>query len=335
MLRKIFAILQRDWISLTRDAMLIYIAVSPILIGLILRFFLPSVGQTAVNVVLTPAGAAVLEEKLAPYLDVETAANESELKRRVLAYDDAVGILPQQGGGYRLVLEGNESHDAQELPAMVLSRVASESAYSPQYVEVQGDQIPYKQWIATFMGVTVLFLSSIIMGLHLIEDKETRMTLALGVSPLRRSTFVVARSAFVVLFSQVAVFGGLWALGVRDFNPVQILALTVIGSLSSILFGFLVGAISSNQIAGLANIKFGFLMILLPGLLTLLIPERLWIALYWVPTFWVFQGFKAVLVDGAGWSALWSPILWTTVTSLVLLVPGFNWLKTRLDFAQS
>ena len=57
-------------------------------------------------------------------------------------------------------------------------------------------------------------------------------------------------------------------------------------------------------------------------------------ALYWVPTYWTYASFRAVLVDGASWAAL-APLLgWMLMTSLVLLAASYRWLKGNLDFAR-
>lgn len=332
MFKQIKSILRRDLISTTRDAILIYVAVMPILLSFGLRFFLPNVGQASVQVVVTEETAAELKNELAAYLEVTVVADESALERRVLAYDDAVGIVPA-ASGYELRLEGNESHDARVLPAMVLQRLRGESGFVAEMVEVGEAGVPYREWIGAFVALSVTFLASIIMGLHIIEDKESGMMQALGVTPLHRRTYVLARSVFVVLMAVLAVFSSLLALGLTAFPPGQLLLATLASSLTAVLFGFALGAASGNQITGIANLKFGFLLVLLPAVLTIFLPDAWQVVLYWLPSYWTFAGFRAILVDGTNWAGL-APLLAANVAvSLLYLLGAYPWLQGRLNFA--
>lgn len=333
-MKRILALLRRDLLSTSKDYILLYSMVGTLVMAFGLRLFLPAMGQASVNVVVTREMPPAVVEQLRQHLDAEVVDNRESLDRRVLAYDDAVGIVATGDGSYSLVLEGNESHDSQVLPGMVLQKIAGGSDYKAQILEVAGDQIPFREVLGAFIGLGVLFVSSMVMGFQIIEDRESRMLQALGVSPLGRSEYVVARALLVLAVSLVLVFGSLWLMGLAGFDHLQILAVTVVSSLVAVLAGFVIGALSSNQIAGIANVKFGFLLFLLPALLTLFIPERFWVALYWVPTYWSFTGFKAVLLEGAGWSALGPVLLWNLLTSSVLLALGYRWLKGRLDFAR-
>jgi ABC-2 type transport system permease protein len=333
-MRKIWAIVQRDLISITRDAMFIFVVLSPILISLGVRFLLPSVGQASINLALTEVDAPALAAELERYANVEVVADSLALERRVLAFDDTVGVLPDGRGGYTLVLEGNESLESQALPAIVLQHIAAGTPHTIELREVGQVRVPYRGWMGAFMAVTVLFFASFVMALHIIEDKESRMMLALGASPLPRRIYVLARGLFASLLSMLLVSSSLIALGMPGINYAQVLVATLIGSLTAILFAFVVGAISANQIAGIAAIKFGFFVIIAPGALTLLLPERLWWALSWAPTYWGFRSYKGILIEGLSWAELWPLLLWNLVSSLALMAIAYPWLRRRLDFAR-
>lgn len=333
-MRKIWAIVQRDLISITRDAMFVFVVLAPVLLSLGVRFLLPSVGQASINLVITQADAPALAAALERYANVDVVADSAALERRVLAFDDAVGILPDGRGGYTLVLEGNEAHESQALPAIVLKHIAAGDHHTIELRQVGQVRVPYRGWVGTFMAVTVLFFASFVMALHIIEDKESRMMLALGASPLSRRTYVLARGLFAALLSMLLVSSSLIALGMPGINYGQMLAATLVGSLTAILFAFVVGAISANQIAGIAAIKFGFFVIIAPGALTLLLPEKLWWALSWAPTYWSFRSYKGILLDGLGWGGLGPLLLWNLVSTLALMAIAYPWLRRRLDFAR-
>ncbi len=332
---RILALLRRDLLSTSRDQLLVYATLASFLVALALRFFLlPSVGQTAANVVVTRETPAALVAQLEDYLYVEVVDDRAALERRVLAYDDAVGIVPT-GTGYTLVHEGNESHDATVLPAMVLRKVAEGGDVAVAMEDVAGPQYPMLEMIGAFLAVSAIFIASMVMGFHIVEDKETGMMQALGVSPLGRREYIAARSLLVFALAVVIIFGSLWLLGLSGFDHLKIMTVVIVGGVVSALVGFVLGALSSNQITAIANIKFGLLLMLMPVFLTLVIPENLWVVLYWTPTYWSFMAFRAVLVENAGWETLGTLLFWNLGLSLAFLAVAYPWLKGRLDFARN
>lgn len=334
---RMLTLIRRDLLSTGKDAVLLYALVAPLLIALGLRLFLPSVGQATVNVVVTPDLPPGLAERLADYFHVETVADRVALERRVLAFDDTAGIAPDGQGGYMIVLEGNETHDTELLPELALRRLLAGAADAPSIAmaEVAAAPFPFREVFGAFLALSALVISSTVMGLMIVEDKESRVMLALGVSPLARSEYIAARSLLAFGLALLVTFGSLWLLGVTAFDHLQLLAALLATLLVAGLMGFLVGAISANQIAAIANLKFGILLFLLPALLTLVLPERFWLALAWLPTYWAFAGFRAILVEGVDWPALGLLLLGNLLVSLVYIAVAYPWLKTRLDFARN
>jgi ABC-2 type transport system permease protein len=251
----------------------------------------------------------------------------------VLSYDDAVGIVPA-GQGYTVVLEGNESHDAQVLPGMVLQEVLGGETFAPQMVELSGEQFPFREVLGAMLAMGAVFLGSVVMGLLIVEDKEARIMQALGVSPMSRREYVAARSLLVYLLSFVMVYGSLWVMGLTQFDYLLVFAVLLVGGIAAVLAGFVLGSISGNQIAAIANMKFGFLLVLMPPLMTFLIPENYWFALYWAPTYWTFSAYRAVL-QNAGWAEVLPMLAWNLGVTLVFLAIAYRWLQGKLDFARA
>lgn len=333
-MKRLFTIIQKDLISTTRDALLLYILAAPLIIAVGARIFLPTVGQSSVNMVMTEATAAELGETLGDYANVIEVRDDAALERRVLALDEAVGVAPA-GGGYELLLEGNESATSQELAAIALERALSgEPLPQAEVVEVGTQRVPFREWIGAFTALSVLFFGAIVMGFHIIEDKESGMILAMGVSPLTRRTYLLARGVLVLAVGVLGVFISLYGLGITTFDPAHILLAALAGTTTAVLFGFIMGAITANQIAGFAFVKIGFWPIILPAVIALFIPSRWEWTLYWTPTYWVFESFKRILVEGLGWAALWGPLVWTVALTAVFAAVAYPFLKGKLDFAQ-
>ena len=329
-MKKVIALLKRDFISTTRDAMLLYVVMAPIIIGLGVRLFLPAIGSSSTNLIITQADTPVLQEALAPYARLQIVADETALEQRVLAIDNAAGIINDGQGGYAVVLQGNEPAETALLPEMMLRYALGEHLVNAEITQLAGTTVPYRDWVGAFIALTVPFIASIAMALFIIEDKETGMLYTLSVSPLGKGTYILTRGLFVMGYSLVMVYVALLVLGITGAPVLPVLAMTAACSLAAILFGFIIGSLSASQVAGLANMKFGFLVILAPAILSLVLPSAYHAALYWVPFFWAFEGFREILVQGGSWATFWPSLLWTIVSSMAFIAILAPWLKKRL-----
>ncbi len=336
-MKRIRTLIRRDLLSMSKDAIIIYSIVAPLLLAVGVRLFLPALGQATINVVVTEDLSAEMVGRLEAYLNVEVVSDQAALEQRVLALDDTAGILVDAQSDYRIVLEGNESHDTEVLPEMVLRRVLSSNDQEMTFetVEVAPTPFPFRELMGAFFALGVLSISSVVMSLNIVEDRESGTMRAMGVTPLGRGEYVLARSLLAGGLMLLTVFGSLWLLGLTGFNYLQVLVAVLVAALFAVLIGFVIGAISGNQIAALANIKFGVLLFLLPSFLTLLLPEQFAWTLAWVPTYWAFMIFRAILVDGVAWAGLWLPLLVNLLLSLVSIGIAYSWLKGKLAFARN
>ncbi|MFZ5824993.1 MAG: ABC transporter permease [Bacillota bacterium] len=334
-MRRIYALFKRDMVSTTKDYLLLYAMIAPLLMALGFRFLLPAVAEVSVNAVVTREMEPAFVEQLRSYMNVEVLSGRTALERRVLAFDDAVGIVPDGRGGFLLVTEGNESHDSLALPQMVLNKLAGGGEFRYTEESVRGQETPYREIVGAFLALGAAFMASIVMGFHIIEDKESRMMSALGVSPLTRREYIATRAVTATFVSVVLVFGSLWAMGLTSFDHLQILAVTLATCLLAILLGFLIGALSPNQIAGVANVKFGVILVMIPAIMALLVPTKYHPALWWAPSYWAFVSVRDLLTTGLTWAALAPMLLANLLSGLVLIGIAYPWLKGRLDFARN
>jgi ABC-2 type transport system permease protein len=65
----------------------------------------------------------------------------------------------------------------------------------------------------------------------------------------------------------------LWILNLPNINKLMILIIILASSFITVIFGFIMGVISSNQIAGIANMKIGFLVVSASMLGAILLPH--------------------------------------------------------------
>lgn len=335
-MKRMVALLRRDMTSSRKDGMILYAAIMPLLLALGFRVIIPSFGHVGADVVVTQSTDAAIGRQLREYVRVSVVDDRDALDGRVKKLDHTVGVAEDGRGGYTLVFQGNETEEARTLPVLALQKVLGGDG---PHITSDTDDLGAKKniflkWIAVFTGLNALFIPTIIMAFNIIEDKESKALLALGVSPLSKREYVMARTMLVVVLVFFMALGSLWLLGVT-FDLLMVLVALVAGIPLAVLAGFGTGAISATQAAGMANLKFSNLAFLAPGVASLFLSDKLepWV-LGWLPPYWVFRSFKAIMMDAAGWGTVAPLILATLGTSVVLLVGLFGPLRRQLDFAR-
>lgn len=339
MTKRILSIIRRDTSASLRDFILVYGLAAPFLLALVIRAFIPAVGGTSINLVVTPDIGPDMIDRLGRYAWVEVVEDRTALERRVLALDDAAGIVRDPdaegsggAGGYKVILQGNEAHDTATLPAVILADILQ-----PRPVEIAQEDLgrsasPLKPVLAIVLALTAMMIGGMVVGFNIIEDKETGTLSALAVSPLSRLEYVAGRSLLGIVLSMVLVYGSLYAMGAGPFDDLQVLLVTLAGAILAVIFGFYIGAISDNQIAGIAALKFGSLLFLVGPVLSAVLPERWHPTLYWMPTYWTYLGYQEVFqVGGAAWGEVVRLSAVSLLVGLAFLAASWRLFSRRLS----
>lgn len=305
-IRRILSVARRDLLSSVRDRLLIYLMVAPLLLGLGLRFFLPSIGAASLSFALGPGIDDHVAEAFRAYGAVSRFDDLGALRARVAASDDVAGIARDQSGGLYVILEGNESHDTVELSQSIVRAI--EHGLAPSVVVTESDLGAARSPIATYgfimLAMTSLMMAGFVIGFNVIEEKESDTLRALTVTPLRRGEYIAGRSLIGVAMPLLHLAGLLWIVGVTDVHWGMLAATIGIASLSGILLGFLIGVLSNNQMSGIANGKVLFMLYSIAPVGAMVLPESRAFLLYWAPTYWAFRAMEGIVLGEATWGWL-------------------------------
>ncbi len=311
-MKRMLAIFRRDIYSSTRDFLILYMIIAPILLTVGLKFFIPSAASASLQFALnSKLGAEVIEE-FEKYGSVELYSSDEEIKERVGKIDDIAGISINDKGNFRIILEGNESHDTKEIPRKIVRSIVSGEEVDVNYkVSDIGIQMSPIAWIGGIsLIITAITMGGILIGLNIIEEKESKTVKALNVSPMSRLEFIMGKSFIGIIIPIIDVFAILWILNMLDVNLYMIAVMTLASSIIGVIVGFLIGVTSPNQIAGIANMKLLFLLVGMSIIGAILIPQSQHFFLYWVPTYWAFMGFKGIILKTITWSQLGIYVIW-------------------------
>jgi ABC-2 type transport system permease protein len=332
MLRRIVAVLARDTRSSMRDYMILYSVLAPVVLAFVLGILVPAMGGASINLVVPADIGAGMIEGLRAYGKVEVVRDAAAVEARVLAWDDAAGIVAR-AGSYEVILEGNESHDLAQLPGAILAEILGAGGVSIAQRDLGRAEPPLRSFVASFMPLLGMMLGGLVIGFNVIEDKEGDMTAALGTTPLGRAEYLAGRSILAFVVAILIAVASLIVMGAWPFHLGQIALITLTGTILAVVVGLCVGGVASSQIEGIGVLKLAALPFMIVPVLAWALPDRWHPALYWMPTYWVTMAYRASFAGGAAggpWSDVARPMVIGLGISLIVLAGTYRWISKRL-----
>ncbi len=329
MWRRVYSLMRRDLRSQTRDYMLLLMFMAPFLLALVLRAFLPSVGAASINLVVSGDLGQDMITRLDEYASVEVVADREAVERRVGQLDDVAGIV-RDGETYLIILEGNESEATAELPGLVLADIQAGGVVAIGQRELGRHESPLKPFAVSFVPLMGVMVGGLLIGFSVIEEKEDNVIAAISVSPMSRFEYVAGRSLIGVMTGLVLSIPPIYVLGAGGFDVAQVVVVTLGATLIGVILGLYIGSVATNQIEGIGVLKLAALPFTIGPLLVFLLAEKWHWTLMWIPTYWTVRGYKAIFMDGLGWSEVLRLAATGLGVSLVFLAISWSYLKRRI-----
>jgi ABC-2 type transport system permease protein len=303
-MKRIIHIAIRDMKNSGRDPMILYTLVAPFLLAALLLFVAPEQDQINLSFVMMESTDVNVIEAFERYGTVELVASEEAINARVRGTDEVIGIVFD--GEYVVVTEGNETPGLEDIPALILQILENplEGSLTVNITNLGRGQSIIRTEGAKFILLFVFVMPGILVGLNIVEEKESNAINALMVTPLSKVELFLGKSVFGILFSFVQLAGVIVLLGYTYMNPWMVVAMYVPAILAGLLLGYIIGAVTSDQIAALGLIKFGFMPLMVSFLGTLFIPQGYWWTLYWSPYFFLYQIISDLMLDIATWNSV-------------------------------
>ncbi|SHM57940.1 ABC-2 type transport system permease protein [Caldanaerovirga acetigignens] len=319
-MRRILNIFKRDLSGSLRDSLLLYMTVAPVILALVLRFFITGADAAALQFAVYKNVEGKVIEELRKYGTVEVFEDKEGVEKRIWGPDDVAGII-KVGNDYRIILEGNESGDTKELSQMIMKDILYPKDIGVNFVV---KDLGRKNSLVAVVEAASLFimlftLCGAVIGFNIIEEKESQTLSALSVTPMRGYEYIIGKSLTGILLPLILGYILIWLLGIKNIDLGKLFVMTLCGTIIAVLVGFLVGSLSGNQIAGIANLK--VLGIILSGSVVgaLMLPESKQIFLYWIPTYWSFKGFYGIFIGNISWRQIIIYNAWVVGLSIFIL----------------
>ena len=315
---KSLKILLKDGKIATRDMLLIYILVIPILFAVIIRVCSPGISDSAVKIAMLKEENQDLIAYMEDIAQVELFDSREDLEKRVLKRDDVPGLISNGANfdvvTFDIVTEGNEDYEIIDTAKTIaaLYGVGSVKEDTTATISSLGKTVPRVRTMLTGILIElIIMLSGMIIAVGTVDEKASNTISAVRVSPVSFLGFVCGKCLFGVVTGLVSILLCLVILGYTHVNLGMILLISISIMVLSGAAGLLQGVISTDVIEAAAGMKLMLIPMAAAALIYQLCSEKWQWTMYWNPFYWAFKATDLVLSDTAVWSEvmLWSALI--------------------------
>lgn len=346
MIRNILAITKRDVKIGLRDFLILYIAIAPFLLALVLQIIVPSASATTVNFGVLESENENFVEYLKSYGKVEIFKNQKMLEDRILRIDDTFGVIKRDDtfgvmkkddtfgdiaeNDEKIIIEqGNEANNARELATFIVQYYDNQEISLPVQVVIEdmGWKLhPMKHQGTALLLIFVTVFGGMVITMNIVEEKQNNTLAAINVSPITRVQFIIGKAMIGFVLPIIGCFGIIFILGFHHihFGMLTVLILSI--AIISVLVGFVIGVYNKDIMQAVSSMKMIFLPVLASVFGGIFLDEKWHPLLWWSPFYWAYRGAEKLLLDQATWSFI------LTNVAIILLITAiiFGILSKRI-----
>ncbi len=319
--RRARTILARDVRAGARDQLIAYMVIGPLLLAGLARVMLPLIESPRPSFAVSAQVEGSTRAALATLGRVIALPDAAAVEARVREVDDVAGVV-LGAQGPTLIIEGNE-RDGGALARLALSE-ALRPAHAPSRVVLTSRdeaQAPVRVMVLALTLFCVVLMCGLLLGLTIVEERETGAVAQYGVMPVRAHEVLGARLALIALVSAALLLASV-LISDATLSPQGALSLWLAALPVGALMGGLVGAFAPDQLRAVALLKALFLAFTtLPVLGFVLDPPWLY-TLSPLPQHWAVQAASHALRGAPQWSCV--ALAWLTSA------PWLVWVALRL-----
>jgi ABC-2 type transport system permease protein len=247
MFRRLMTMVRKDVRTGSRDQIVLYMLLSPLLLGLGLAAVMPLLEQAVPGFAVDASLHGAQVDALAEFGEVERFEGRAEVERRVLERDDVVGVVGSSSG-YEVLVEGDEAEPLRRLPAAIL-----EHGIDPPPVASGPSEL--RKISVALMAYAIVVITGLMLGFAILEEKQTETHRVYAVSPLRFAEYLAGKLALGLILSLVLV-GPAIALAIGlDVDWLGIVLTTLAALPFGLSLGLIIGVRAKDQLGAIAVMK--------------------------------------------------------------------------------
>lgn len=292
-MKGLIASAEREFKLIFRNGITLYLVIAPALLALVFLFVFGSVQKASVSFVVDKSVTQETVSKLATVADIEVAADNDALVRRVSGADSIAGLMIRDGQ-IKLLVEGNEAEGfAQSRRSLVAAALSGDTVdYTAEAVLAKSSPAYDVSMACIFL--LALFIGGATQGLGGVTERESGVIKAVKISPMTLAGYVASKLLPAVLFG--AASAAVCALIIGGAQTLLPFILTALCSIFvSGIIAFLIIAFADNQVAAVGVLKIIMPVFLVAGVSAAFIPASLLPVFYPLPMYWQFAAVKAIM----------------------------------------
>lgn len=294
-MKKILNLLSLDIQLIFRDKIMSYVLFFPAIMAAILLLVSSSIGNTtptlAIEPALPPASIAVLEQ----VANLELQRDKNSLFERVKAFDRVAGITWHDDAAH-IIFQGNEGSAYQNQITDFIANALNKNLPNLNLVNMHNSRHYIITIIIAALLLAPVLVGGAVSGFLIVSDKENNLIRGYQISPIRLSTYMIAKSILAI---------GVGACSMLILSAIcgisaKINGLTLILLSSLPLFGvitILFSSMAKDKISCIALFKILVLIFLVLPLASAFVPNSCHPVFYPLPMYWQFQSLMHVLTD--------------------------------------
>ena len=299
-----------------------YMVIVPVIILMILRFFLPSVESTSANVAVVASGPNAVEQEIIDSLDnfanVTTYDSIEGMENKLRGTGSAEGLYwdPDEKQYVSVVERTRESNTAFSTGARIVRQhyFRKDNPNAPFIIRYTygvppelSDRTKISPVASTGGSIFIVFmliLSGFLIGLSIVNDKEEGTNNAIKVSPVSKSDYFIGKSIYPFLVLAVYTIVSLLVLRLMHVNILQAYIAVIVSYTFGLLFGLILGALGKNENEAIGYGKMLSMVVMLSILGGTLLPDKWHWVVWWSPLYWIFDVLEEVFTESATWGVI-------------------------------
>jgi ABC-type multidrug transport system permease subunit len=213
----------------------------------------------------------------------------------------------RDGSGTVILTQGNETAsqvDYAKLINVLFDANVQLSEARAELVEFGRTVPPIKKTMVNALLLFITIFAGMLIALNILEEKTDHTVRAINVSPTSRTAFILGKSMSGMLFAVLSSVACLLITGFSGIDIGQAVLVIVMGTLISLLVGFVQGLSSSDIMEAAGSVKLMFLPMIGSVVGYELLSAKWQVALYWSPFYWAYRANDLILSGRGTWPAL-------------------------------
>lgn len=182
------------------------------------------------------------------------------------------------------------------------------------------DLIPYYPLVLSFFFILQIpFLSGLVFGFLLLDEKDERIFPALQVTPVSLKNYIIYRFIVAVTFTIIYVLATLAATGFMEYSLLpKVVPVALVAGLIAVLLILLLIVFANNKVEGLAITK-AFGILLLGPLAAFFVESKGQALLGILPTYWPAKAFWLISEGESAYLQLFIGAIYLLALIVILL----------------